>query len=222
VRRNMAAIAFLVPALCLAFAPGGCGDSMAIFNPAFINTLVGGQVPVTPGPGAAFILVRCVNETDVPVRFIVTVERANPILSDDGTFELGDDGQVLTTRELDLPLELVTTAGGLGREIGALFSCGESPVTRLGLGQNLLRGDVAVFIDAQGIGGAQGFGVVADDLNPLTLEAGNFNCGDTIIFRAFEKDAVVGGVGLQTYRLRSSSSLRCARTSANIPVDSGH
>ena len=56
-----------VAGLGLAIAVVGCGNAAGLFNPAFVNTLVGGQVPVTPGPGAAFVLVRCVNETGVPV-----------------------------------------------------------------------------------------------------------------------------------------------------------
>ena len=70
------------------------------------------------------------------------------------------------------------------------------------MGENLLQGDTAVFVDSEGIGGAAGFGVVAGDLNPLQLPD-NFNCGDTVIFRAFESSAVAGGVALQAYRLRS-------------------
>jgi hypothetical protein len=46
--------------------------------------------------------------------------------------------------------------------------------------------------------------VPAGDLNPLLLEVGNFNCGDTIIFRAFVSTGAVGGVALQSFLLPGS------------------
>jgi hypothetical protein len=180
----------------------GCGGTVSVFNSAFVNTVVGGQVPVTPGPEAAFVLVRCINETGLPVEFIVTIQRSVLVTDEEGNYEITDDGQFVTRPERKT-LRLGTSATGLGSEIGALFPCGESPVTHIGLGENLLRGDTAVFVDSEGARGAAGFGVVAGDLNPLQLAAGNFNCGDTVIFRAFESNAVAGGVALQAYRLRS-------------------
>jgi len=38
----------------------------------------------------------------------------------------------------------------------------------------------------------------------LQLAVGNFNCGDTIIFRAFLSIGVAGGVGLQVFLLPGS------------------
>ncbi|MGD2110068.1 MAG: hypothetical protein PVI86_11845 [Phycisphaerae bacterium] len=201
-RSNSSYIAVLVAGLALALATAGCGNLSAIFNPAFINTIVGGQVPVTPGPEAAFVLVRCVNETGVPVEFIVTIQRSVLVTDDEGNYEIGEDGQFVTTPERET-LRLATTGTGQGSEVGALFPCGESPVTHIGLGENLLQGDTAVFVDSQGTRGGAGFGVVAGDLNPLQLEADNFNCGDTIIFAAFQSNAVAGGVALQSFWLGS-------------------
>ncbi len=54
------------------------------------------------------------------------------------------------------------------------------------------------------MGGAAGFGVSAANLNPLQLFAGNFNCGDTIIFRAFRSTGLAGGVSLQSFLLPGS------------------
>lgn len=201
-RTTFASMAMPVVGLGLAITAVGCGNTAGVFNPAFLNTIVGGQVPVTPGPGAAFVFVRCVNETRLPVEFIVTIQRSVLVTDDEGNFEITDDGQFVTTPERET-LRLTATAAGQGSEIGALFPCGESPVTHVGLGENLLRGDTALFVDSEGARGAAGFGIVAGDLNPLQLEAGNFNCGDTVIFRAFESNAVAGGVALQAYRLRS-------------------
>lgn len=195
-------MAMRVAGLGLVITVVGCGNTASVFNSAFVNTIVGGQVPVTPGPGAAFVLVRCANETGLPVEFIVTIQRSVLVTDEEGNYEISDDGQFITTPERET-LRLSTTATGQGSEIGALFPCSESPVTHIGLGENLLRGDTAVFVNSEGARGAAGFGVVAGELNPLQLEAGNFNCGDTIIFRAFESYAVAGGVALQAYRLRS-------------------
>jgi hypothetical protein len=86
--------------------------------------------------------------------------------------------------------------------MGVLFTCEESPVTIIGLGENLLPTDSAVLVGATG--GGTGFGVKAGDLNPLLLEANNFDCGDTVIFQAFLSASVPGGVGLQSFLLPSS------------------
>ena len=93
---------------------------------------------------------------------------------------------------------------GQSREVGTLFACGKSPVTHVGLGEDLLPTDAAVFVGGQGVGGAAGFGVTAGDLNPLQLAVGNFNCGDTIIFQAFRAISVAGGVALQAFLLPGS------------------
>lgn len=179
----------------------GCGT--AVFNPAFVNMLFGGEVPVTPGPGAALVLVRCVNETDEAVEFIVTIQRSVLVVDENGNFQVDETGNFITRPERET-VRLTTFPVGQARELGVLFPCGQSPVTHVGLGENLLPTDAAVFVGGQGVGGAAGFGVPAGDLNPLQLAVGNFNCGDTIIFRAFRAIGVAGGTALQAFLLPGS------------------
>lgn len=183
--------------MALTMMAGGC------FNPAFLNTFVGGEVPVTPGPTAAFVMVRTLNDTGLPVEFIVTIERDVLVTDDEGFFQRDDAGNFITRPERET-VRLLTGANGDARELGTLFSCSPSPVTMVGLGQNLLPTDAAVFIGGGGAVGAAGFGVSASNINPLQLAQANFNCGDTIIFRAFPSTRVSGGVGLQSFLLPGS------------------
>ncbi|MEK7755615.1 MAG: hypothetical protein AAB385_00175, partial [Planctomycetota bacterium] len=149
---------------------------VSFFNPAFINTLSGGQVPLTPGPGAAFVLVRAVNVTNQVVEFIVTIERDVLVVDDDGNFQQDDLGNFITRPERET-VRLITNPTGQATELGVLFPCGESPVTAVGLGEDLLPTDAAIFVGGEGTGGASGFGGPAGNLNPLQLAIGNFNCG---------------------------------------------
>lgn len=190
----------LLTGLCLVGA--GCGDSTSIFNRGFINVLAGGVIPLTPGPGATFVLVRCVNDTSQPVEFAVTIERLVLALDENGDPQINPLGRP-TTFPVRETVRLRTFPNGKARELGTLFPCGESPVTLVGLGENLLPTDAAVFVGGADVGGAPGFGVRAGNLNPLQLSAGNFNCGDTIIFRAFES-TLVTGVGLESLLLPGS------------------
>lgn len=186
----------------LTFA-AACGSTATLFNPAFINTLSGGQVPVTPGPGAAFVLVRVVNETAQVVEFVVTIEREVLVVDENGNFQRDEEGNFITRPKRET-VNLTTNPTGLATDMGVLFPCGESPVTVVGLGENLLPTDAAVFVGGEGAGGATGFGVPAGNLYPLLLEVGNFNCGDTIIFQAFVSTGVAGGVSLLSYLLPGS------------------
>ena len=190
-------LAFVGAALVGASAWLGCGS---IFNPAFVNTTVGGQFPVTPGPPADFVLVRGLNETGETVEFTVTIEREELVLDDDGNFQVDDDGNFVT-RSLRETVRLLTSPAGTATDLGVLFPCSVSPVTLVGLGENLLPGDAALFVGGEGPAGAVGFGITADDLNPLSLEAENFACGDTIIFRAFRSIGVPGGIDVQAFLL---------------------
>ena len=158
---------------------------------------------MTPGPGAAFVLVRVVNETNQVVEFIVTIEREVLVVDEQGDFQQDDQGDFITRPERET-VRLTTDATGLATELGVLFPCGESPVTAVGLGENLLPTDAAIFVGGEGAGGATGFGVSAGNLNPLLLDVGNFNCGDTVIFRAFVSSGVAGGVALQSFLLPGS------------------
>lgn len=192
--------AFTVSAcVFLAVAVVGCGNA-TVFNPAFVNTVSGGIVPVTPGPGANFILVRVLNSTNQVLEFIVTIEREIPVLDADGNAQRDQDGNFITNTDRE-SVRLNTGGTGNATELGILFPCDVSPVTKVGLGENLLPTDAAVFVGGGGAGGATGFGVPAGDLNPLDLFAGNFNCGDTIVFRAFVQTGKAGGIGLQSFLL---------------------
>lgn len=184
--------------LCLVAAIVGCGGTFGLFNPAFINTISGGVVPVTPGPTAAFVLVRGLNETNQNVDFIVTIEREELEIGDDGRFQVDESGNFVTRPERET-VQLTTFPQGLANDLGVLFPCNESPITFVGLGENLLPTDPVIFVGGQGPGGVAGFGVTAPNLNPLSLAAGNFNCGDTIVFRAFTNPGVAGGIGVQAF-----------------------
>lgn len=188
----------------MVFASGiGCGDATTFFSPAFVNTTVGGVVPVTPGPGAAFVMVRARNDTGETAEFIITIEREVLRLDDQGHYQLDQNNNFITDPQRET-IRLTTGAVGQGTDLGVLFPCNESPVTIVGLGENLLPTDAAVYLGGQGVGGAAGSGVKAGDLNPLTLAASNFNCGDTIIFRAFRSTGVAGGVQLHALLLPGS------------------
>ena len=182
-------------------AASGCGAGL--FNAAFLNTTVGGQFPVTPGPGAAFVLVRGLNETGQNVEFIITVERERLVLDENGDFQVDDDNNFITRPERET-IRLLTGATGQGTDLGLIFDCGVEPVTFVGLGRNLLPTDVAVFVGGAGAGAATGVGVAAGALNPLSLAASNFNCGDTIIFRAFRSTGTPGGVRVESFLLPGS------------------
>lgn len=176
------------------------GCDAGVFNPAFVNANVGGVFPVTPGPEADFVFVRGLNETGQTVEFLITIEREVPVLDEDGNPQM-DAGGNFVTRPLRQTVNLITGATGTATSAGVLFECNESPVTIVGLGENLLPGDAAIFVGGEGAGGAAGFGVSADDLNPLTLADENFACGDSIVFRAFESAGVPGGVDIQAFLL---------------------
>lgn len=190
--------------LAAALVTPGCGNSgTSVFNPAFINAVFGGYTPVTPGPGAAFVFVRAVNSTSEVVEFIVTIEREKAVKGEDGSYQVDEDGEFITEKERET-VRLSTFPNGQAAELGVLFPCGESPVKLVGLGENLLPTDSAVTVGGEGPAGTGGFGVTAEALNPLSLDAGNFNCGDTIIFRAFQSRGQPGGIGLESLLLPGS------------------
>ena len=133
----------------------------------------------------------------------LTIEREVLVVDEDGDFQLDDMGAFVTRPERRT-VRLTTSPVGIANDLGVLFPCGQSPVTLIGLGENLLPTDAAVFVGGQGPAGTTGFGVTAEGVNPLSLAAGNFNCGDTVIFRAFRNLGVAGGIGLQTFLLPGS------------------
>jgi len=208
--KTRAGAAALVMAAWAALS-GGCGPA-TVFNPAFLNTLQGGVYPLTPGPTAGFILVRVVNETGQIVEFIVTVERQVFVLAEDGTIQFEDTngngmydiGEPLVTRPERQTISLTTAAVGDATDIGVLFDCQTSLITKIGLGENLLPTDAAAFVGGEGAGAGGGFGISAAGLNPLTQLANNFDCGDTVIFRAVRSAGAAGGVALQSLLLPGS------------------
>ncbi len=193
-------LAFVVIAsMSAVVSAGGCGLA-GVFNPAFVNTVSGGVVPVTPGPGANFVLVRVVNATNQTLEFIVTIEREVFVLDANGNPQRDQDGFFITSTDRET-VRLNTSGTGNATEMGILFPCDVSPVTKVGLGEDLLPTDAAVFVGGSGAAGATGFGVPAGNLNPLDLFTGNFNCGDTVVFRAFVQTGTAGGIGLQSFLL---------------------
>jgi len=204
-RRTVRSVVFKgMVVLMLPALGAGCGSGLTVFNPAFLNTFTGGQFPLTPGPGAAFVFVRVVNETGDVAEFTVTIEREEFALDDNGQRQFDELGNPVTVSKRET-VRLTTFATPPANELGVLFRCSPSPVNIVGLGENLLPSDAAVFVGGQGAGGASGAGVSAADVNPLSRTAGNFNCGDTIIFRAFTPGGVGGGsVTIQSLLLPGS------------------
>ena len=201
-QREKATITLLTAVSALMPLGIGCGGNVSLFNPAFVNTFIGGQFPLTPGPGAAFVFVRAVNETGDVAEFIITIEREDFSVADEGNRLFDELGNPVTETKRET-VRLTTFAVPPANEVGVLFPCSPSPVNVVGLGENLLPTDAGVFVGGQGAGGFQGVGVSAADVNPLVRDfgngQGNFDCGDTIIFRAFVSGGLVGG----TVRLQS-------------------
>lgn len=180
----------------------GCGGVVGLFSPQFVNTIGGGNFALTPGPSADFVLIRVRNETQRTLDFSVAVERRIIERADDGTFEFDDSGNPRTFLEIE-NFTLTTFATEPANESGILVDCSVFPVERVGLGRDLERGESPVFIGGGGPAGSPGFGA-GDPINPLSRVEGNFACGDTIIFRAFEQVGAAGNVGLQILLLPGS------------------
>ncbi len=181
-------------------ATGGVFGCTGIFDTTFVNATSGGVFPLTPGPEAAFVFVRAINDTAQNAEFIVTIERQVNETDDSGAVIFDEFGNVITrpTRET---VRLNTFAAAPANELGVVFSCKNSAINIVGLGADLLPTDAAVFVGGQGTGGAAGFGVPASLVPPLERQAGNFSCGDTIIFRAFPDIRQAGGVNIKTLLL---------------------
>jgi hypothetical protein len=171
----------------------GCGDAGAIFNPSFLNYATGGVIPLTPGPASGFVLVRARNNTADAIEFIVTVEREVEVTPDPGV-----DAPITTAIERET-FRLITIPDNLANDVGILFDC---PVTRVGLGENIDRPaeEPGLFIGTEAGGFIQGFGVPGN-VNPLDTRAGNFACGDTVIFEASTRVGTVGNVSVASFVL---------------------
>jgi hypothetical protein len=196
---------------CAVLLPG-CDSNVSFLSSSFVNTLSGGVYPVTPGPRADFVLVRAINSTDRVITFFVTVERTELVPDEEGRPQLSEDGELIT-RDVMETVELTTRPGGRASEMGYLFPCSESsgPVIRVGLGENLMAGDAAIFVIETDdfnpelpVAFQPGVGLPATGQNPLRLDARNFACGDTVIFRAFRSTGTAGGVRVETFLLPGS------------------
>lgn len=168
----------------------GCGDPTLVLNPSFVNFTVGGVVPLTPGESTGFVLIRTVNQTNLPIEFLVTIER-------EAVDTTGDGAEPTIERE---SFRLRTFPDGLTSEVGILLDC---PILRVGLGENLdfPNDEPGLFIiTTQQQGVSSGFGVPSG-INPLDSRFGNFACGDTIIFEAIEKRDVAGNVAVNAFVL---------------------
>ena len=205
-------IAHLSALSALLLSLAGCTATVGLLNPSFVNASQGGIFPVTPGPNAAFVFVRCVNTTSSVVTFFVTAERTQFALDDQGRQQLSESG-VPITESVTESVELTTENIGRSSEQGYLFECSRASVDRIGLGENLLPGDPAIFVinpaafDPTNPLGAQiGNGIEAASVgvNPLSRFRGDFNCGDTLIFRAFESTGSAGGIRIETFLLPGS------------------
>ena len=186
-----------------------CDSNVSFLSSSFLNTLSGGVYPVTPGPSADFVLARVVNATDRVITFFVTIERTELVPDEEGNPQLSEDGELITRDVLET-VELTTRPGGRASEMGYLFPCSESsgPVIRVGLGENLMAGDAAIFVmDVDDfnpdlpVAFQPGVGLPATGLNPLRLDVGNFACGDTVVFRAFRSTGTAGGVRVEAFLL---------------------
>lgn len=189
-----------ITVIATALLIGGCTGVSGFFSPQFTNTFIGGVFPVTPGPVAPFILVRVLNETGQTAEFVVTHEQRVIERDEDGNFLFDDSGNPITSI-VRKTSRLTTFPISPANDVGILLDCSQFPITRIGLGESLSSTDSAVFIAGGGPAGTTGFGITAGDLNPLLLEEGNFNCGDTVIFQAFQSVNAAGGVGLLSFVL---------------------
>jgi len=174
----------------------GCGDNARLFSDEFRSLTSGDVVPLTPGDPSQLVLVRLINDTPDAIEFVVTAERQVLITDQEGRGVIESTNE--TVRLRTVPLETAN-------EVGALFDC---PVTRIGLGEDLnspySQPGLFVFEGDEIIGIEAGFGV-PPGTPPLDSPAGNFGCGDTLVFRAIESSSSVGNVKVQTFVLPAAS-----------------
>ncbi len=171
---------------------GSCGaDAALLLNPSFVNQLEGGVLfPLAPRPESQLIFIRGNNATTEPITFLVTVERSVTVTD-------GAGGGTITQADTT---EIFTEPGNNSNEAGVLFPCdGDNQISRIGLGRNLNQPttDAGLFV-----GGfddvVPGFGVPGN-INPLSFLDGDFECGDTLIFRAIQSVNQPGGFRVQAF-----------------------
>ncbi len=164
----------------------GCNASL-LLNPSFINQQTGEVFPLVPGDRTGFVLVRANNTSGVPIEFVITAERRLPSEEDPSGFTIEQH----TFRILTQPQQTAN-------DLGILIEC---PVFRLGLGEDLDRPttEPGLFVNATAVG-AGGFGVPSN-VNPLNSDSANFDCGDTVVFQAFQAANTAGGVAAASFVL---------------------
>jgi len=176
----------------------GCSEDAQLFSDTFRSFTSGNVVPLTPGPPSQLLLVSLVNDTPDAIEFVVTAERQVQVTDEEGNPVIESTAE--TVRLRTFPLEHVN-------EVGALFDC---QVTRVGLGEDIDRpfSEPGLFVlegfEDLEAGISTGVGVPSN-LLPLNSLAGNFSCGDTIIFRAIESQGQVGNIKVQSFVLPWSS-----------------
>jgi hypothetical protein len=174
-----------------------CGDNARLFSDEFRNFVRGDVVPLTPGEPSQFVLVRLVNDTPDAIEFVVTAERQVLITDEQGVGVIESTTETVRLRTLPL---------ATANEVGALFDC---PVTRIGLGEDLNQpfSEPGLFVlegGGENLGVQAGFGVPSN-VPPLDSPAGNFGCGDTIVFRVIESRLDVGNIKVQPFVLPAAS-----------------
>ncbi|MCP4249099.1 MAG: hypothetical protein GY778_18810 [bacterium] len=176
----------------------GCNENANLFSDSFRNLTSGNVVPLTPGAPSSLVLVRLINDTPDAIEFTVTAESQFVVFDDQNNPLL--ETSLETVRLRTFPAESVN-------ENGALFDC---PITRIGLGEN-----IDLITDPNGLSVLEGFSVgdgefdagvgagvgVPPMIPPLDSRAGNFGCGDTVIFRAIESQGSVQNIKVQSFVL---------------------
>ncbi len=166
---------------------GLLGCNASLFNPSFVNQQTGDVYPLAPGARSSFILIRANNTTSRAIEFVITAERQAP----------DPNNPDATVTELETRRVFTRPVSG-ANDVGVLMDC---PVARIGLGEVLdqPQTEPGLFVGAQAVG-AGGFGV-PPNVNPLDASVGNFECGDTIVFRAAQSASVAGGVTVGAFVL---------------------
>jgi len=184
----------LTGAVTLPVASMSCFDAALLLNPSFVNTIEGGLFPFVPGPENELLLVRAVNSTNETLSFLVTIERARLLGQGSGSINESET------------IDVFTSPANLANEAGILFDCtAENPINRIGLGENLNRPETEPGLLVGGVGDVtQGFGV-PPNINPLSREDGDFQCGDTVIFEAFVSANAAGGFKVRAFVLPAAT-----------------
>ena len=61
-----------------------CSQEASVFNQSFTNLILGGQVPIAPGPNAGYVEVLAINSSSQSIEWVVTAESEEIIVNLDG------------------------------------------------------------------------------------------------------------------------------------------